>query len=72
MSKFWHKTIFWENVKRTLAIFSGPTMVGLHEFGTADKWMMVAGGIGMLGGMLSIWMADHDNNGRIDLFEDKP
>lgn len=69
--KFYKKTIFWENVKRTLATFSGPTMLGLHEFGTADKWMMLAGGIGMLGGMLAIWMTDQDNNGLVDIFEDK-
>lgn len=72
MSKFWQKTIFWENVKRTLATFSGPTMVGLHEYGTADKWMIIAGGIGMVGGIISIWMTDPNNNGVVDIFEDKP
>lgn len=35
--KFYTKTIFWENMKRTLATFSGPTVLGLHEFGAADK-----------------------------------
>lgn len=67
--KFYTKTIFWENIKRTLATFSGPTVVGLHEFGAADKWVIAAGVISMLGAMLSIWMTDQNNNGTIDLFE---
>ena len=67
--KFWKRTLFWENVKRTLATFSGPTVVGLHEFGAADKWVIIAGVMGMLGGMLSIWMTDQNNNGEVDIFE---
>lgn len=69
MSKFWTKTRFWENIKRTLATFTGPTMVGLHEFGAADGWMITAGVMGFLGAILSIWMTDNDNNGVVDLFE---
>lgn len=67
--KFYTKTIFWENLKRTLATFSGPTVVGLHEFGAADGWVMFAGLLSMLGGVISIWMTDQDNNGIIDLFQ---
>lgn len=67
--KFYRRVIFWENVKRTLATFSGPTVVGLHEFGAADKWVIIAGVMGMLGGMLSIWMTDQNNNGEVDIFE---
>lgn len=67
--KFYTKTIFWENVKRTLATFSGPAVVGVSEFGAADGWVISAGVVAMLGGMLSIWMTDHNNNGIIDLFE---
>lgn len=67
--KFYTKTIFWENLKRTLATFSGPTVVGLHEFGAADGWVMTAGAMAMLGGIISIWMTDNDNNGTIDLFQ---
>lgn len=70
MSKFWKKTLFWENMKRTFATFSGPTVVGLHEFGAADRWVILAAVLSMLGGMLSIWMTDLNNNGTVDLFED--
>ena len=66
---FYKKTIFWENIKRTLATFTGPTVVGIHELGAADKWMVFAAALSMLGGILSIWMTDHNNNGTIDLFE---
>lgn len=35
MSRFWIKTSFWENVKKTIAIFAAPGVVGLHELGAA-------------------------------------
>jgi nucleoside permease NupC len=66
---FYKKTLFWENIKRTLATFSGPTVIGLQEFGVADKWVILAAVLSMIGGMVSIWMTDHNNNGTIDLFE---
>jgi nucleoside permease NupC len=69
--KFWTKTLFWENVKRTLATFSGPTVLGLDQFGAADKWVILAAVLSMIGGMISIWMTDNNNNGRIDLFENE-
>jgi len=67
--KIWQKTIFWENIKRTLAVFSGPVVAGMHEFGAADGWMIAAGIISMISGVISIWMTDHDNDGIVDLFE---
>jgi hypothetical protein len=71
MSEIWKKQSFWENVKRTLATFSGPTVVGLHEFGAADGWVITAGIVSLLGGVLSIWMEDKDKDGYTDLFEDE-
>jgi hypothetical protein len=67
--KPWHKTIFWENVKRTIATFTGPTVVGLHEFGAADEWVILAGCLSFAGAILSIWMTDQDNDGIIDMFQ---
>lgn len=69
MAKFWKKIIFWENVKRTFATFSGPAVVGINEFGAADKYVILAGVLAMLGGVISIWMCDQNNNGVVDLFE---
>lgn len=69
MSKFWRKTLFWKNVERTLLIFTGPTIVGLHEFGASDGWVRASAMIGFLAAILAIWMTDHNNNGTPDIFE---
>ena len=66
---FYKKTIFWENVKKTIAVFAAPGVVGMHEFGAADHWMLIAGGFSFIGAVLAIWAVDHDKNGIIDLFE---
>jgi hypothetical protein len=66
---FYKKTLFWENVKRTLATFAGPTVMGLHEFGAADKWVILAGCLSFAGAIVSIWMTDQDSNGTIAMFE---
>lgn len=67
--KFWKSTQFWENVKKTIAVFAAPGVVGLHEFGASDGWLMIAGGFSFLGAILAIWAVDNDKNGIVDLFE---
>lgn len=67
--KFYKKTIFWENVKKTIAVFAAPSVVGLHELGAADHWMLVAGGLSMVGAVLAIWATDNDKDGVVDLFQ---
>lgn len=69
MSKFWIKTAFWENVKKTIAVFAAPGVVGLHEMGASDNWMIVAGGFSCLGAVLAIWAVDNDKDGIVDLFQ---
>lgn len=68
-NKFWKRTVFWDNVKKTIAVFAAPGVVGLHEFGAADKWLLLAGGFSFFGAVLSIWATDNDKNGVIDLFD---
>lgn len=68
-NKFWKRTAFWENVKKSIAVFGAPGVIGLHEMGASDKWMIVAGGFSFAGAILAIWAVDHDKNGIIDLFE---
>lgn len=65
------KVSFWENVKRTFATFSGPTVVGLHELGAADKYVIAAGVFSMLGAVISIWFTDVNHDGVVDLFEEE-
>lgn len=69
MSKFWKKTIFWENLKKSCAIFGGPTVVGFHMFDAADIYVCLSGITAMMGAFVSIWMTDNDKDGIIDLFE---
>jgi hypothetical protein len=67
--RFWKRIIFWENLKKTIAIFSAPGMLTLHELSAADHWLFIAGSFSFLGAILSVWIADHNNNGIVDLFE---
>lgn len=69
--KFWKKLIFWENVKRTIAVFGAPGVVGLHEFGAADHWMIIAGTLTLVGAVLAIWATDNNKNGIVDIFENE-
>lgn len=66
---FYKKTIFWENVKRSLAILSGPTVYSLHELQVDNTYMLIAGAVTMFAAILAIWMTDNNKNGIIDLFE---
>lgn len=67
--KFYKKVVFWENIKKTIAVFGAPGVVGIHEFGGADLWMRLAGGLAFAGAALAIWCTDHNKNGIVDLFE---
>lgn len=67
--KFWKRTIFYENVKKTIAVFAAPGVVGLHEFGAADVWLMIAGAFSFVGAILAIWATDNDKDGIVDLFQ---
>jgi hypothetical protein len=66
---FYKKTLFWENVKKTIAVFAAPGVVGLHKLNVEDGYMYAAGAFALLGAVLAIWMIDNDKNGIVDLFE---
>lgn len=66
---FWRKTVFWENVKRSCAVAGGGVTYGIHEFGGADKWMLLAASTSLVGAIVSIWFTDNDHNGIVDLFQ---
>jgi hypothetical protein len=66
---FYKKTIVWENVKKTLAIVSGPTVYSLHELQVDDMYMLIAGAVTMFSAILAIWVCDNDKDGVVDLFE---
>jgi len=68
-SKFWKKVTFWENVKKTIAVFAAPGVVGLHELGASDHWMLIAGGFSFVGAVLAIWCTDNNKDGIVDIFQ---
>lgn len=71
MRTFWKRTVFWDRVTKSLALFgpSGGVVVGKY---TEDPfWTGVGIACLLLAGIISIWLTDKDNNGIIDLFEDK-
>lgn len=67
--KFWKKTVFWENVKKTIAVFAAPGVVGLHKLNVSDTWMFAAGAFSLLGAVLAIWAVDNDKDGTVDIFQ---
>jgi hypothetical protein len=71
MSKFWTKTIFWDNLKKTCALFGGPVTAGLHQFQAADAYVWLSGALAMLGAVLTIWATDNNKDGVVDLFENE-
>lgn len=71
MSKFWTKVIFWENVKKTCAVFGGPATAGLSFMNAGDLWVCLSGGLTAIGAVLAIWVTDYNKNGIVDLFENE-
>lgn len=67
--KFWKRTVFWENVKKTIAIFAAPGVVGLHQMGAADIYLWIASGFSIVGAVLAIWAVDTNKDGVVDLFQ---
>ena len=63
------RTVFWQMLQKSLALFSGPAMFTLHEFKAGTVLMIIAGIIGTSAALISIWFVDNDNNGIVDLFE---
>jgi hypothetical protein len=69
MSKFWRKTVFWENMKKSCAILGGPVTAGFHQFQAADVYVWLSGAIALFGALLAIWATDNDKDGVVDLFQ---
>lgn len=67
--KFYKKTAFWENVKKTIAVFAAPGVVGLEKLNVADGYTYAAVCFTMFGAVLAIWCTDADKNGIVDFFE---
>lgn len=68
---FWARTLFWEKVRGTIAMFAAPATASIHMAGGSNFWVGFSGAMGFAGAVLAIWMVDHDKNGIVDLFEDQ-
>ncbi len=66
---FYKKTIFWEGIKRTCAVYGAPATAGLSFMDAGSGWVILSGVLAGLGAFVSIWLTDKNNNGVIDLFE---
>lgn len=71
MSKFWIKTIFWDRVRNSLAIFGTPGGAIAAYVETNPFWLLLSVICAVLIALIAIWMTDSDKNGVVDLFEDK-
>lgn len=61
--------MFWENVKRTIAVFAAPGVVGLHELEAHEGVILAAGIFSLIGAVLAIWATDNDKDGIVDMFQ---
>ena len=70
MSKFWRKTIFWQRLRDSLAIFGMPSGALAAYMKANPFWLLLSVVSGILIALIAIWMADKDNNGIVDIFEE--
>lgn len=71
MSKFWIKTLFWDRVRNSLAIFGTPGGAIAAYIETNPFWLFLSVICAVLIALIAIWMTDNDKNGIVDLFENK-
>lgn len=67
--KFWTKTIFWENVKKSIAVFSGPGIFAEFKLDAPEWLLWVTVAFTFAGALLAIWCTDNDKDGTVDLFQ---
>lgn len=71
MKKFFKKTIFWQRLRDTLAVFGVPSGALAAYFETEPFWLAVSAASAALIAIIAIWFVDKDDNGVVDLFEGK-
>lgn len=68
--RYWMKTKFWSKVRDTTALFGTGTTIGLEAANVNGFWSIFTGVITLAGAAIGIWMADENNDGLVDLFDD--
>ena len=64
--KFWQRTSFWNKIESSCALAGSITVGTMAVERVEYKWFLLAGAVGFVGKLLSIWVQDRDNNGVID------
>jgi len=70
--KYWHTAGFWSKVRVTIGLFGPSSEVVMILKDVNEDLQLVLTILGFLGYALSIWMEDKDENGIVDIFENKP
>lgn len=68
---FYKKTIFWQRVRDSLAIFGMPSGALAAYVEMNPTWLLISAISGVLIALIAVWMTDNDKDGTIDLFQDK-
>jgi len=72
VNQWWKLTGFWNKIRALLGIFGPGTELFLIAQGAAPKLQIALCILGGLGYGIAIIMEDKDDNGVVDIFEDKP
>jgi hypothetical protein len=69
MKNFWKRTLFWDRVRNSLAIFGMPSGALAAYVEMNPTWLLISAISGALIALMAVWFTDSDKNGVVDLFE---
>ena len=72
VTTWWKASSFWNKIRALLGIFGPGTELALIATHTNPNFQIALCILGGLGYGISIIMEDKDNDGVVDIFEDKP
>lgn len=64
-------TTFWTKVSHTIQLFGTGGQVALVAAHASPIWNYITAGATIIGMVLAIWMEDKNNDGTVDVFENK-
>jgi len=72
MSKFWVKMSFWNKLKLTIGGLGAGSELALIIGEASNSWKWFAGIATFIGVVITIWFEDKDNDGNVDILQNKP
>lgn len=70
--RWWKRTKIWGKIRDTCALCGTGTTIGLQANGV-DGWVTyLVSGATLAGTLVGIWMADSNQDGIADIFQDDP